>query len=139
MYLIEGLPKSGGKTIILVVVYRISNYSHFCALIHPYTASSIAQIFMDDIFLLHGIPSSIVSYHDASFTSHFWKELFRHTSTKLNMSSGYHPQTDGQTKVINKCLETYLRCLTLNNNISGKSGSLSLNGGTILPTILHLK
>ena len=65
---------------------------------------------MDQIFLLHGIPSSIVSNRDATFISHFWTKLFLHNGTKLNMSLGYHPQTDGQTKVINKCLETYIRC-----------------------------
>jgi len=95
MDLIEGLPKSRGKIVILVVVDRLSKYSHFCALSHPYTASSVTQIFMDQIFHLHGIPSSIVSDHDGTFTSHFWTELFRHTGTKLKMSSGYHPQIDG--------------------------------------------
>ena len=65
---------------------------------------------MDQIFRLHGIPSSIVSYRDATFKSNFWIELFRHTSTKLN--SGYRPQTNGQIEVINKCLETYIGCFT---------------------------
>ena len=76
------------------------------------TTSSVAQIFMDQIFRLHGIPSSIVSDRDATFTSHFWTELFRLTGTKLKMSSGYHPQTHGQIEVTNKCLETYLHCFT---------------------------
>ena len=71
MDFIEGLPKYGGKTVILVVVDRLSKYSHFCALNHPYTTSSIAQIFMDQIFLLHEIPSSIVSDRNTTFTSHF--------------------------------------------------------------------
>ena len=88
---IEGVPKSGRKTIILVLVDRLSKYSHFCALIHPYTASLVTQSFMDQIFHLHGIPSSIVSDHDVTFTSNFWIELFLHTRTKLKMSSGYHP------------------------------------------------
>ena len=112
MDLIKGLPKYGGKTVILVVVDQLSKYSNFCALSHPYTASLVTQIFMDQIFRLHGIPSSIVSDRDATITSHFWTELFRFTRTKLKMSSGYHPQTDGQTEVTNKCLETYLRCFT---------------------------
>ena len=112
MDFIEGFPKSRGKTVILVVVDRLSKYSHFCALSHPYTTSSIAQIFLDQIFRLHGMPSSIVSDRDATFTSHFWIALFHHTGTKLKMSSRYHPQTYGQTEVINKCLETFLGCFT---------------------------
>ena len=112
MDFIDGLPKSGGKTMILVVVHRLSKYRHFCALSHPYTASSIAQFFLDQIFRLHGMPSSIVSPRDATFTSHFWTELFHRPGTKLKMRSGYHPQTDGQTEIINKCLEPYLRCFS---------------------------
>ena len=112
MDFIEGLPKYGGKTIILVVVDWLSKYSHFYALNHPYTASFVAQIFMDQIFDLHGIPSSIVSNHDATFTSHFWTKLFLHIGTKINMSSGYHSQIYGHTEVINKWLETYLCCFT---------------------------
>ena len=95
MDFIQGIPKYGGKTIILVVVDHISKYNHFCALSPPYTTSSIAQIFMDKIFLLHGIPSSIVSGRDATFTSHFWTELFHLIGIELNMSLGYHPQIDG--------------------------------------------
>ena len=83
MDFIDGLPKSGGKIVILVVVHRLSKYSHFCALSHPYTASPVAQIFLDQIFRLHGMPSSIVSDRDATFTSHFWIELFYHTGTQL--------------------------------------------------------
>ena len=112
MDFIQGIPKYGGNTIILVVVDRLYKYSHFCALNHPYTAYSVTQFFLDHIFLLHGIPSSIVSDCDTTLTSHFWTELFLLTNTKLNMSSGYHPQIDGQTEVINKCLETYLHCFT---------------------------
>ena len=112
MDFIEVLPKSGDKTIILVVVDQLSKYSQFCALSHPYTTSSVTQIFMDHVFRLHGIPFSIVSDHGANFTSHFWIELFHHTGTKLKRISRYHPQIDGQTEVINKCLKTYLRCFT---------------------------
>ena len=81
MDFIEGLPKSGGKTVILVVVDHLSKYSHFFALIHPHTTSSIKKCFMDQIFPLHGIPSSIVSNRNTTFTSHFCL-----IDTKLNMS-----------------------------------------------------
>ena len=73
--------------------------------LHPYITSSIAQIFMAQIFLLHGIPYSIVSEHNTAFTS-----PFRLPDTKLHMSSVYHPPIEGSTTVVNKYCETYFHC-----------------------------
>jgi hypothetical protein len=70
----------------------------------------IAQIFMDHVFKLHDMPHSIVSYRYPTFTNNFWQELFRLQGTQLHLNMTYHSQTDGQTEVVNKCLETYLRC-----------------------------
>jgi hypothetical protein len=77
MDFIVGLPKYGNKSVLMVVVDCLSKYAHFCALQHPFTTSIVAQIFMDHIFKLHGIPHSIVSDRDPNFTSNFWQELFR--------------------------------------------------------------
>ena len=109
---VEGLPKSNGKDVIMVVVDRFTKYSHFIPLSHPYSVLSMAQAFVDNIIKLHGPPKLIISDSDRIFTSKLRKDIFAALKVELRYSTTYHPQTDGQTERVNQCLETYLRCMT---------------------------
>jgi hypothetical protein len=84
-----------GPPVFLTVVDRFSKYGHFIALGHQYSAASIAKALFDEIVKLHGLPCSIVSDRDTVFTSQFWTGLFTMVVVKLQMSSAFHPQTDG--------------------------------------------
>ncbi|KAF1328976.1 reverse transcriptase, partial [Globisporangium splendens] len=110
MDFIFGLPAdSSKKTGILVIVDRFSKMVHLSAVPVSVTAKQTAQIFLDSVFRLHGMPTEIVSDRDPRFTVAFWQELFRLLGTQLKMSTADHPQTDGQTERVNRTLEDILR------------------------------
>ena len=95
---------------ILVVIDKFTKYGHFIPFAHPFTAMQVAQVFMNQVYRLHGLPNFIISDRDKVFTSLLWKELFKLAGIDLCMSLAYHPQSDGQTERVNQCIEGYLRC-----------------------------
>ncbi len=106
----EGLPCSASYNCIFVVVDKFTKFAHFLPLRHPFTSMTVAQLFMNTIQCIHGLPQAIVSDRDRVFTSNLWKELFLRAGTQLRMSSSYHPQSDGQKERVNQCLEMFLHC-----------------------------
>ena len=122
---ISGLPSSHNFTTILVVVDRFSKGTHLGALPSKYSAHRVAQLFIDIVCKLHGFPRSLVSDRDPVFLSAFWRELFRLSSTKLRYSTAYHPESDGQTEVLNRTLEQYL-CSFVHDRPSSWFSYLSL-------------
>jgi hypothetical protein len=107
---IDGMPVSGTTICILVVVDKFTMFAHFLPLKHSYTALSIAKVFLNQVYKLHGLPESIISDRESVFTSNFWKELFALAKVQLRLGAAYHSQSDDQTERVKQCLETFLRC-----------------------------
>ncbi|GAU49588.1 hypothetical protein TSUD_138750 [Trifolium subterraneum] len=105
-----GLPKTAkGNEVIWVVVDRLTKSAHFIAIKMGTLVPRLAEIYVEQIIRLHGIPSSIVSDRDPKFTSRFWESFQEALGTKLRLSSAYHPQTDGQSERTIQSLEDLLR------------------------------
>ena len=75
MDFMKGLPKSHLKFVVFVVVDRLTKYTHFMALSHPYIAAKVANLYLHFVFKLHGMPSTIVSDRDPVFTSLFLERI----------------------------------------------------------------
>lgn len=98
-----------GHDAAYVVVCRLTKMVHLVPTHTTASAEDTAELFFKEVFRLHGLPSSIVSDRDSKFTSDFWQALFKLTGTSLDMSTAYHPQTDGQTERANRTVEEMLR------------------------------
>jgi hypothetical protein len=114
MDFITGLSRTkSGYDSIWVVVDRLTKVAHFIPVKTTYTSARLAKIYMNRIVCLHGVPKSIVSDRGTQFTSHFWRQLHESLGTRLEFSTSFHPQTDGQTERVNQILEDMLRACAL--------------------------
>ena len=102
MDFMEGLPTTPRKhNVIWVIVDRLTKLAHFVPVRKDNSVEELSRIYVDQIVRYHGAPSSIVLDHGAQFTSHFWESLQSALGTRLDKSSSFHPQTDGQIERVN--------------------------------------
>ena len=100
---------------ILVVMDCFSKMAHFIPLPNLPNATTLSQVFIDNIVKLHGIPSDVVSDRGTQFVSRFWRAFCSRLGIQLSFSFAFHPQSIGQTEPTNQNLETYLRCFVAEN------------------------
>ena len=112
MDFVVDLPPSKGMNTILVVVDRLTKMAHFIPYKGLPTAKQTADLVLKEVFRLHGIPDDVVSDRGVQFTSKFWKDFCLALGVKVNLSSAFHPQSNGQTERTNQTLEQYLRCFS---------------------------
>jgi transposase InsO family protein len=124
MDFIVGLPTmQSSYDSIWFIVSHFSKVAHFIPVKTTYKGSKLAELYIARIVCLHGVPKKIVSNRGTQFTSRFWEKLHEVMDSKLNFSSVYHPQTDGQTERVNQILKDMLLACTLKD---GKTWDKSL-------------
>ena len=110
MDFIMQLSKLDGYSTVWKIVYRFTKLAPFVPVKdRQKTAEGCAKLFLENIWKLHGLPSSIISDRNPVFTSKFWAELMGRLDVRFRKSTAFHPQTDGQTERVNQSLEQYLR------------------------------
>jgi len=101
---------------IWVIIDRLTKTAHFLPVHTTYSTKIYAEVYLDQIIRLHGVPKTIISDRGAQFIAHFWEQLQASLGTKLIRSSAYHPQTNGQTERINQIIEDMLRACVIQND-----------------------
>ncbi|GJY07727.1 putative reverse transcriptase domain-containing protein, partial [Tanacetum coccineum] len=105
--------KSSGHDIIWVIVDQLTKSAHFLPMREDYKMDRLARLYLNEIVTRHGVPISIISDHDSHFTSRFCHSMQEALGTRLDMSTAYHPQTDGQSERTIQTLEDMLRACVL--------------------------
>jgi hypothetical protein len=133
-----------GYDSIWVIVDRLTKVAHFIPVKMTYSGAKFAELYMSRIVFLHGVPQKIVSDRGSQFTFKFGEKLHESMDTKLNFSSTYHPQTDGQTERTNQILEDMLRACALSMEKVGTRACHTQNSHTtvvikLVSRWLHMK
>ena len=115
MDFIKPLPISEGYDSILIVVDRLTKMSVFLPMKTTLTSPQLADLLIREIFTRHGLPSSIISDRGLKFVAKFWQSIMDKLRIKLNLSTAFHPQTNGQTEQVNQSVKHYLRVFTSYN------------------------
>ena len=114
MDFVVGLPKILGKfDSIWVIVNRLTKYAHFIPVKMSYNAEKLPKLDISEIVRLHGVPLYIISDRGTQFTSKFWRTLHANLGTRLDLSTTFHPQTDGHSKRTIQVLEDMLRACVI--------------------------
>jgi hypothetical protein len=109
MDFIMGLPRTlKGNDSIWVVVDRLTKVAHFVPVKVTFGTERLANLYVEHILRLHGAPKSIVSDRGPQFVAKFWRSFHKLMGTTLSYNTAFHPQTDGQTKIVNQVLEDML-------------------------------
>lgn len=112
MDFVTGLPESNGNDAIWVVVDRLTKMRHIVPCKTNIDAPGLAELFLQNVYRLHGLPETIISDRGSVFASEFWGRICERLGIERKLSTPFHPETDGQTERFNAVMEQYLRCYT---------------------------
>jgi transposase InsO family protein len=116
MDFVVGFPLTSHRhNAIFVIVYKLTKIAHFILVRDTYNITDVAHVFLSEVIRLHKIPKKIISDRDSTFTSRFWTSLQSALGTQLNLSTTYHPETNGKTERVNQVMEDMLRMYVMDN------------------------
>jgi hypothetical protein len=118
--LITGLPPSGDKqyTAVLVIVDKLTKFAIIIPTHNELSREGFAELFMDRVVHIFGLPDRIITDRDKRWATDFWKSIVANYGSKMTLSSSHHPQTDGQTEILNATIEQMLRAYVASDRSS---------------------